>query len=409
MNDPSVTVVVPVYNTEKYLKACLDSVLSQSLADFEIVAVNDASTDDSPAVLAEYAAKDARVRIVNHERNKGLLAARLSGVRAAAGKYLLFLDSDDVFLPGFLAKLYRTAERRQADVVHFPLTVRDRDQTLSPRLIRLAARRSHPYPGRLNGSEVFRKFFVDNAYGWSAAQKMYRTELCRRAVEFIPDRFCLMGEDFCFYTLCAFFAERYVPLRYPGYVYFLDSGISSGRQTTLDRFLTRQSPFQALRNVKDFLFRQQAFDEYRAPFENLERILLEEYVLRWMRHLPDDARARAFNTIFREYDALPLFLAFRSFFSDKDERFLEMLTGKIRTRSFFPIHSNGSRARRPLRKKGSPPPAGGNGRSSSKTDITMRWSSNRTRISTGCSGTSAPSAMPVRLLSVCGPEHIWTR
>ncbi|MBO4646562.1 MAG: glycosyltransferase family 2 protein [Lentisphaeria bacterium] len=336
MNDPSITVIIPVYNTAKYLKACLDSVLSQSLADFEIVAVNDASTDDSPAILAEYAAKDARVRIVDHERNKGLLAARVSGVRAAAGKYLLFLDSDDIFLPGFLAKLYRTAERRQADVVHFPLTVRDRNHTLSERLIRLAARRSRPYPGRLDGSEVFRKFFVDNAYGWSAAQKMYRSDLCRRAVEFIPDDFCLMGEDFCFYTICAFFAVRYVPLRYPGYVYFLDSGISSGQQTSLEKYLTRQSPFQALRNVKDFLLRQQALDEYRAAFELLEQKLLEEYALRWMRLLPDEARARAFNTIFREYDPLPLFLAFRSFFSDKDERFLEMLTGEDPDPVVFP-------------------------------------------------------------------------
>ena len=215
---PAISVIIPVYNTAKYLKACLDSVLSQSFPDFEIVAVNDASTDDSPAVLADFAAKDARVRIVDHESNKGLLAARVSGIRAAQGKYLLFLDSDDVFLPGFLVRLWAAAEKNQADIVHFPLTVRDRDHTLSPRLIRLAARRSRPYPGRLNGSEVFRKFFADGAYGWSAAQKMYRTDLCRHAVQFIPDRFCLMGEDFCFkisllvvkILLCSLVTQKFI-------------------------------------------------------------------------------------------------------------------------------------------------------------------------------------------------------
>ena len=80
---PQITVIVPVYNTARYLPDCLDSILSQSMKDFEILAVNDASTDNSPDILAEYAAKDSRVRIVNHETNKGLLAGRLSGIRAA--------------------------------------------------------------------------------------------------------------------------------------------------------------------------------------------------------------------------------------------------------------------------------------------------------------------------------------
>ncbi|MBR4664791.1 MAG: glycosyltransferase family 2 protein, partial [Lentisphaeria bacterium] len=74
---PQISVLIPVYNTEKYLRACLDSVLSQSMTDFEIVAVNDASTDGSPRILAEYAAKDSRIRLINHPCNKGLLAVRL--------------------------------------------------------------------------------------------------------------------------------------------------------------------------------------------------------------------------------------------------------------------------------------------------------------------------------------------
>ena len=69
----------------------------------------------------------------------------------------------------------------------------------------------------------------EDVCSWMLCQKLFLTDLCRKTAEYIPDKFCLMGEDFCFYTLCAFFAERYVPLRYPGYVYFLDSGISSGR------------------------------------------------------------------------------------------------------------------------------------------------------------------------------------
>ena len=325
---PKITVVVPVYNTGKYLSACLDSVLSQSMPDFEIVAVNDASTDDSPRILADYAAKDPRIRIVNHEKNKGLLSVRLSGVRAAAGEYVLFLDSDDCFLPDFLKTLLSIAEKKHADIVHFPLAIRDRNHTLFPKVIRLAEKRSRPFVRELWHEDIFRKSFAESAYSWSAVEKLYRTDICRKAMGNIPDQFCIMGEDFCFYTICSFFAEHYVPMKQKGYVYFMDSGISSFRKTELDRFLNRQSPFQALRNVRDFLLNMNVWVKYHEAFSRQEMSVLKEYVLRWMRNLPDADRMKAFHGMFRGYDAFPLFQAFRSFFSDKDELLLEMLSGE---------------------------------------------------------------------------------
>ena len=325
-----ISILIPVYNTAQYLPACLDSVLSQTMTKFEVIAVNDASTDASPQILADYAAKDPRIRIITHERNKGLLAARISGIQAAAGKYIQFLDSDDFLLPGILHELFDTAEKNQADIVHFPLDVRVRGPvcSITEKHIRIVEKSSMPWRCPLQGREIFRKFFVDGAYIWMVCQKFYRTDLCRRAAAFIPDRFCLMAEDFCFYTICAFLAERYVPFTKPGYAYYLDSGISGGQKTALNRFLDRQSPFQALRNVKDFLLKQKVFDEYRDAFEKQEQKLLGEYVLRWMRHLPDADRMKAFNGMFGRYDAFPLFQAFRTFFRDKNELFLEMLSGE---------------------------------------------------------------------------------
>ena len=80
---PLLSVVVPVYKTERWLRRCLDSLLGQSLEEIEVVCVDDASPDGCAAILAEYAARDARVRVVTHARNEGLFRARLSGVRAA--------------------------------------------------------------------------------------------------------------------------------------------------------------------------------------------------------------------------------------------------------------------------------------------------------------------------------------
>ena len=92
--------------------------------------------------------------------------------------------------------------------------------------------------------------------------------------------------------------------------------------------MNRQSPFQALRLVRNFLQKQNVWEKYSRSFAKQEQKPLGEYVLRWMRHLPDEDRMKAFNGMFRGYDAFPLFRAFRTFFSDKDERFLEILSGE---------------------------------------------------------------------------------
>ncbi|WP_328339375.1 CDP-glycerol glycerophosphotransferase family protein [Streptomyces violaceus] len=102
---PRFSIIVPVYKVQGFLRECLDSVLSQSYGDFEVVAVDDRSPDGSGAILDEYAARDARVRVLHLPENVGLGRARNAGREQAAGDYVLFLDSDDRYTPGLLAAL----------------------------------------------------------------------------------------------------------------------------------------------------------------------------------------------------------------------------------------------------------------------------------------------------------------
>ena len=111
-----VSVIIPVYNVEAYLRQCLDSVLNQTLRDIEIICVDDGSTDGSAAILAEYAAKDGRVKVLHHEHtNAG--AARNAGMAVATGEYLGFVDSDDWCELTLFEKAYNKAESDDADVV----------------------------------------------------------------------------------------------------------------------------------------------------------------------------------------------------------------------------------------------------------------------------------------------------
>ena len=115
---PVVSVIIPVYNVEKYLNQCLDSVLNQTLQDIEVICVNDSSTDGSLAILEEYAKKDERMTVVT-QPNSGAGAARNKGLSLAVGKYLSFLDSDDFFEPDMLELAYKKAEEDRADFVVF--------------------------------------------------------------------------------------------------------------------------------------------------------------------------------------------------------------------------------------------------------------------------------------------------
>ncbi|SCD81959.1 Glycosyltransferase involved in cell wall bisynthesis, partial [Streptomyces sp. di188] len=117
---PRFSVIVPVYEVQAYLHACLDSVLGQSYRDLELIAVDDCSPDGCGAILDDYAARDDRVRVLHLEENVGLGRARNAGMPHATGDYLLFLDSDDTLTPGALRALAdRLDETGDPDVLVF--------------------------------------------------------------------------------------------------------------------------------------------------------------------------------------------------------------------------------------------------------------------------------------------------
>lgn len=116
MNPVKVSIIIPVYNVEKYLRECLDSCLSQTLRDIEIIAVNDGSPDNSLAILREYEAKDSRIKVID-KQNEGVGKARNDGIRAATGEFIAFMDSDDFYpCDNALETLYCAAKENDVPV-----------------------------------------------------------------------------------------------------------------------------------------------------------------------------------------------------------------------------------------------------------------------------------------------------
>ena len=119
MNTPLVSVIVPVYNVEKTLARCLESICGQSYQNLEIIVVNDGSPDGSLAICEQFRAKDPRIVVISKE-NEGLSLTRNAGMRVAHGKYVQFVDSDDYIEPTFTARMVEAAEKNHADLVIAP-------------------------------------------------------------------------------------------------------------------------------------------------------------------------------------------------------------------------------------------------------------------------------------------------
>ena len=116
--NPEISIIIPVYNVEKYLDECLNSAANQTFENIEIICVNDGSTDGSLEILESHASKDKRIRIISQE-NKGVSSARNEGLDAARGKYIYFMDSDDYMEPNALRELHDLIEEKSCDLIIF--------------------------------------------------------------------------------------------------------------------------------------------------------------------------------------------------------------------------------------------------------------------------------------------------
>jgi len=322
---PKVSILIPVYNTASYLPKCMAGVLRQTLKEIEIIAVNDASTDNAAEVLARYAAEDPRVKIITHEKNGGILAARLSGIAAATGEYLIFLDADDYLNTDTARACYVKAKKTGADIVHFGFDVRVGHRKKPP-FARQVEQRLRPYDGTLLGRRVFEGAFVDYLYRWNIVGKCISAEVCRKAAAALPPGYYIMAEDLCFYTLMSWFATHYEPLHKKCYHYGLEIGVSAYTLVDFRGFIRNCSVFTALNAVKSFLTSQGAFEQYREAFEGQERKILDDLLDRWEHKLIPQDRLRAFTWMFEHYDPAGLLRSFASYFAGREDD-LAVLTG----------------------------------------------------------------------------------
>lgn len=189
----SVSVIIPVYNVEKYLPKCLDSVVGQTYANLEIICINDGSPDSSSAILDAYAKKDDRIRIIN-QKNQGLSGARNTGIQSATGEYTVFLDSDDWLDTDTVEHAVAVAEKHGCDVVMWGYTREFEGKSIEKKIFdgdrffdEAETRNLHRRLAGLTGDELANPENTDALV--TAWGKLYRTDIIKaNSLEFVDTK-----------------------------------------------------------------------------------------------------------------------------------------------------------------------------------------------------------------------------
>ncbi len=253
-----VSVILPVYNVDAYLRQCLDSIVHQTLSEIEIICVDDGSLDDSPRILSEYASKDRRIQIIT-QKNAGPGAARNTGLERANGEYVIFLDSDDWFELDFLEKMALRAIEAGADVticqtVEFDTETgkeRSADWMLKRQLL----------PGEVFSPEEVSQRVFQFTYGmpWD---KLYHREFIDQAGIRFPQ--LKNSEDLAF-VFPSILASRKIAI-HPGICVHHRINRASSVSNNLD--VQPDAPYLAFQIVKDWMERTGKLPFYRQSFLN---------------------------------------------------------------------------------------------------------------------------------------------
>ena len=280
-----VSAVVPLYNARDLVKYTVDSILNQTLSGIEVLIVDDCSTDDSLKLCRELYGHDERVRILQQPKNMGPGAARNTGIRNALGKYIVFVDSDDEILPDMFSKMFDTAEKFSADVIHstqFVYALPDEEGNIPLQLVDDGVQYFRNTIGGDSYTEVTRlsddlaeRFdgWKNRRINWSVCGKMFRREFLADNDIFFPET--KYAEDMIFCFACLFKSKNYVVLPGGGYVLRITgSSLSRGKKSSARIVTALNSQMRAVSSMSKILDGIPFFAQNREKSVSaLERVL----------------------------------------------------------------------------------------------------------------------------------------
>lgn len=266
-----ISIVVPVYNTAPYLSSCLDSILCQTVTDWELILVDDGSTDGSGAICDEYAAKDSRIQVL-HQANQGPAKARNLGIAKSQGELIAFIDSDDLLHVQYLEQLIETMQKEDCDIVFAPYVLQgeeDRARFTPQRLTEALPKKFNVKS--FSGREAIESMLYQQEVN-SSPIKLYRREVL--SAETFPEQF-VAYEDL--YAMLGLYAncKKICWVDLPIYYYFkrMDGTLN-------DNSVRDSRALEVLQSVRTWIER---YDTTLLPAVNSRELSLAFNILRIQR------------------------------------------------------------------------------------------------------------------------------
>ena len=295
---PKVSIIIPVYNVEKYLAPCLNSVINQTLTDIEIICVEDGSTDNSKIILSEYEKTDSRIRVIWHSNNMGTGMAGKHGMLASHGQYIMFLDSDDELSLQACEVAYSAIKKNKTDVVQFGVKVVNKEGKMV-RFEHLCIDRSV----RLQDYNLLCLYQKEKLKSWEITNKIYLADLCKKACGEMMAEHLIMGEDVYFFCILGYYARSIFCIQDELYVYHWGNGLWSSIKTgiSLEHYVKLLCEKDALDAIIRFFDTKSDKGNYQILLKFIYDNFLHQTINWWCHNLEEEYKKQGFTLFVRKW------------------------------------------------------------------------------------------------------------
>lgn len=331
---PKISILIPVYNVEKYLRECLESAINQTEKDIEIICVDDASEDSSLKILQEYANRDRRIKLIKHAENMGLCKTRKDAVEIAIGKYILFLDSDDYISLNTCEYLFCIMEKEEYDFAQFGAEILAGEK-LADDLILWVDHFMNPEDTSGIQKDILSACFVEHKFNCNLVNKIWKTELCKEGFAKLLDGKYVSAEDRYALFILSYYAKYVGIIKEKFYHYRLGVGVTGGNVLDIKRFESRCKGSVIVENVKQFLIHQCKFEDYKNEFFNLKDEILLDCIDCWLYKIEEKNARKCFELLLQYWDAQDVIKLIGSNYFEKQDLILKRINDKSKVAIYY--------------------------------------------------------------------------
>lgn len=273
------SIIIPVYNVEKHLEKCLESVLNQTYKNLEIILVDDCSTDNSYSIIKSYMSKDSRIKCVRHKENNGLFQARITGSKEATGDYIAFLDSDDyISIDYYRTLMYNAVENSSDIVIGNTVLTYDDGRKVQYNLFDFKF-------DELEGNNCIEEYFKQEGlcFSWHTIwNKIYSKKIWDEAKPYYEDikTHLIMTEDFAFSTVLFYYAKKVTKVDNDAIFYCKHEDTSTDvNKLNINKYRKNINDIKvSFGFVENFMKKVQIYEKYKVNFERWKSLYRNQQV-----------------------------------------------------------------------------------------------------------------------------------